>query len=160
MWYGDTELCHYSLCENPHDDVIKWKHFSRYWPLCGEFTGHRWIPSTKANDAELWCFLLICAWMNSWVNNREAGLCFTTATWCCRKNFSWWERSFCWKLCCHWLKFLQQRKIAVVRHGRGDLRRHRAHYDVTVMSHQSQYWWHIGDIQCLSNNGRDLRVPG
>ena len=26
-------------------------------PLCGEFTGHRWIPHTKASDAELWCFL-------------------------------------------------------------------------------------------------------
>ena len=26
-------------------------------PLCGEFTGHRWIPLTKASDAELWCFL-------------------------------------------------------------------------------------------------------
>ena len=25
--------------------------------LCGEFTGHRWIPRTKATDAELWCFL-------------------------------------------------------------------------------------------------------
>ena len=25
--------------------------------LCGEFTGHRWIPRTKASDAELWCFL-------------------------------------------------------------------------------------------------------
>ena len=27
--------------------------------LCGEFTGHRWIPCTKASDAEaeLWCFL-------------------------------------------------------------------------------------------------------
>ena len=25
--------------------------------LCGEFTGHRWIPLTKASDAELWCFL-------------------------------------------------------------------------------------------------------
>ena len=23
-------------------------------PLCGEFTGHRWIPSTKASDAEPW----------------------------------------------------------------------------------------------------------
>ena len=23
-------------------------------PLCGEFTGHRWIPSTKVSDAELW----------------------------------------------------------------------------------------------------------
>ena len=25
--------------------------------LCGEFTGDRWIPYTKASDAELWCFL-------------------------------------------------------------------------------------------------------
>ena len=25
--------------------------------LCGEFTGHRWIPRTKASDSELWCFL-------------------------------------------------------------------------------------------------------
>ena len=26
-------------------------------PLCGEFTGERWIPLTKASAAELWCFL-------------------------------------------------------------------------------------------------------
>ena len=26
-------------------------------PLCGEFTGDRWIPLTKASDAEVWCFL-------------------------------------------------------------------------------------------------------
>ena len=25
--------------------------------LCGEFTGFRWIPHTKASDAGLWCFL-------------------------------------------------------------------------------------------------------
>ena len=24
-------------------------------PLCGEFTGDRWTPLTKASDAELWC---------------------------------------------------------------------------------------------------------
>ena len=36
-----------------HDDVIKWKHFPRYW----EFTGPQWIPPTKASDAELWRFL-------------------------------------------------------------------------------------------------------
>ena len=40
---------------NP-DDLMKWKHFLCYWPLCGEFTDHRWIPLTKASDAELWCF--------------------------------------------------------------------------------------------------------
>ena len=26
-------------------------------PSWGESTGHRWIPLTKASDAELWCFL-------------------------------------------------------------------------------------------------------
>ena len=26
-------------------------------PLWGESTGHRWIPLTNANDAEIWCFL-------------------------------------------------------------------------------------------------------
>ena len=26
-------------------------------PLCGEFTGHRRMPLTKASNAELWCFL-------------------------------------------------------------------------------------------------------
>ena len=39
-----------------HDDVIKWKHFRVTGLLCGEFTGHRWIPITMASDAELWFF--------------------------------------------------------------------------------------------------------
>ena len=42
-------------------------------PLCGEFTGLRWIPHTKASDAEIWYFLWFAHWINSWVNNREAG---------------------------------------------------------------------------------------
>ena len=36
-------------------------------PLCGEFTGHRWIPLTKASDAELWCFLWSVPSINGWV---------------------------------------------------------------------------------------------
>ena len=28
-------------------------------PLCWEFTGHRWIPQTKASGAELWRFLWV-----------------------------------------------------------------------------------------------------
>ena len=31
--------------------------FSVTGPLCREFTGHRWIPLTKASDVEIWCFL-------------------------------------------------------------------------------------------------------
>ena len=43
-------------------------------PLCGEFTGYRWIPLTKATDVELWwCFFFICVWINCWINNRKAG---------------------------------------------------------------------------------------
>ena len=40
-----------------HDDVIKWKHFHVTDPLCGEFTGHRGTPLSKASDPELWCFI-------------------------------------------------------------------------------------------------------
>ena len=38
--------------------------------LCGEFTHHRWIPRTKASDAELWYFYSIYTWINGSVNNR------------------------------------------------------------------------------------------
>ena len=34
--------------------------------LCGEFTGHRWIPRTKTSFG----VFLICAWINCWANNR------------------------------------------------------------------------------------------
>ena len=37
-----------------HDDVIKWKQFPRYWPFVRGIHRSRWIPLTKASDAELW----------------------------------------------------------------------------------------------------------
>ena len=61
--YSGVKFCGIFLWRNcpkieEQDDVIKWKQFNpRYWPLCGEFTGHRWIPLTNPSDAELWCFL-------------------------------------------------------------------------------------------------------
>ena len=70
-----------------HDDVIKWKHFWRYWPF------RRGIHRSPVNYPHKghWrvalMFSFICARLNGWVNNREAG----------------------------------------------GLRRHRVHYDVTVM---------------------------
>ena len=70
-----------------HDDVIKWIRFPRYWPFVRGI--HR-SPVNSAHKGQ-WhgamIFSLVCAWINGWVNNNEAG----------------------------------------------DLRRHRAHYDVTVM---------------------------
>ena len=83
--YQGADRCLKWPC-SAHDDVIKWKHFPRYWPFGRGI--HRWIPITKARQ---WhgalIFSMICAWTNDWVNNRDAG----------------------------------------------DLRSHRAHYDVIVM---------------------------
>ena len=61
--------CHRSM----HYDVIKWKHFPSNWPFVRGIHRSRWIPHTKTSDAELWCFVFMCVWINGWVNNREAG---------------------------------------------------------------------------------------
>ena len=50
-----------------------WNIFRVTCPLYEEFTGHRWIPLTKARDAEHGYLFLIYAWIHRWVNNREAG---------------------------------------------------------------------------------------
>ena len=69
------------------DDVIKWNHFSRYWRFARRI--HRSPVNSPHKDqwSGALMFSLICAWINGWVNSREAG----------------------------------------------DLRRHRAHYDVTII---------------------------
>ena len=90
-----------------HDDVIKWKHFPRYWP---SVRGIHRSPVNSPHNGK-WrgalMFSLICAWINGWVNNREAG----------------------------------------------DLRRHRAHYDViAIMTWYGQMcsqWKMPGKILCL-----------
>ena len=74
--------CMFDLCM-VHDDVIKWKHFPRYWP----FVRGPVNSAQKCQCRGALMFSLICVWINGWVNNPEAG----------------------------------------------DLRRYRAHYDVTVM---------------------------
>ena len=43
-------------------------------------------------------------------------------------NFCQWERSFYWKLRCHWLEFLRQRQIAAERQGRSRLLRPQARF--------------------------------
>ena len=70
-----------------HDDVIKWKHFPRYWPFVGGIHRSPVNSPHKGQWRGALMFTLICTRINGWVNNREAG----------------------------------------------DLRRHRAHYDVIVM---------------------------
>ena len=39
--------------------------------LCGEFTGHRWIPHAKASDEGVWCFLWFAPRINGCVNNHD-----------------------------------------------------------------------------------------
>ena len=56
-----------------HGDVIKWKHFPRYWPFV------LWIHRSPVNFPHKgqWrgalMFSLTCVWINGCVNNREAG---------------------------------------------------------------------------------------
>ena len=71
-----------------HDDVIKSKHFPRNWPFVRGIHRSPVNSPHKGQWRGALMFSLICAWINDWVNNREAG----------------------------------------------DLRRHRVHYDVTVMN--------------------------
>ena len=56
-----------------HDDVIKWKHFPRYWPFVRGI--HR-SPVNSPHKGQ-WhgalMFSLICVWIHGWVNNGEAG---------------------------------------------------------------------------------------
>ena len=56
-----------------HDDVIKWKHFPRYWPFVRGIHRDRWIPQHKGQWRGALMFSLICARINGWVNNGEAG---------------------------------------------------------------------------------------
>ena len=46
-----------SIFHDDNDDIIKWKHFPRYWPLVRRIHRSRWIPHAKASDAEFLCFL-------------------------------------------------------------------------------------------------------
>ena len=56
-----------------HDDVIKWKHFSRYWSFVRGI--HRspvdYLHKGQLRGALL--FSLICAWRNGSANTRDAG---------------------------------------------------------------------------------------
>ena len=73
----DLSRTFFSICVTwltfHHVDVIKWKHFPRKWPFVRGI--HR-SPVNSPHKGQ-WhgtlMFSLICAWINGWVNNGEAG---------------------------------------------------------------------------------------
>ena len=56
-----------------HDDVIKWKHFPRYWPFVRGI--HRWPVNSphKGQWRGALMFSSIPSWIKGGVNNSEAG---------------------------------------------------------------------------------------
>ena len=70
-WHEQTNIT--ALHCTPHDDVIKWKYFPRYWPFVRGI--HR-APVNSPHKGQ-WrgalMFSLICVGLKGWINNREAG---------------------------------------------------------------------------------------
>ena len=56
-----------------HDDVIKWKHFPRYWPFVWGIQRPLVNSPHKGQWRGALMFSLICVWINGWINNHEAG---------------------------------------------------------------------------------------
>ena len=68
----NTSNCMYQKLRD-HDDVIKLKHFPRYWPFVRGIHRSPVNSPHKGQWRGALMFSLICVWINGWVNNREAG---------------------------------------------------------------------------------------
>ena len=56
-----------------HDDVSQWEHFQCYWPFVRGIQQSAVDFPQKGQWRRALMFSLICAWTNSWANNRDAG---------------------------------------------------------------------------------------
>ena len=56
-----------------YDDVIKWKHFPRYWPFVRGIHRSPVNSPHKGQWRGALMFSLICVWINGWVNNGKTG---------------------------------------------------------------------------------------
>ena len=56
----------------PHDDVIKWKHFPRYWQFVWGIHRSPMNSPHKSHWSGALMFSLISAWKNGWENNGGA----------------------------------------------------------------------------------------
>ena len=61
-------------CFITHDDVIKWKHFSRYCPFMQVIHRSPVNSPHKSQWRGVLMFSVVCAWTNAWANNRNAGV--------------------------------------------------------------------------------------
>ena len=106
-----------------HDDVIKWKHFPRNWPFVREIHRSPVNFPHKGQWRGALMFSLIYAWMNDWVNNREAGdlrrqhghydvivMWFTETFWTIPS--AQLGRDFVWRNSCHTMTFDTVGKLA------------------------------------------------
>ena len=72
----DSKMKHSSTNERiwlQHDDVNKWKHFPRYWTFVRGLHRSPVNSPHKGQWRRALMFSLICARINGWVNNGEAG---------------------------------------------------------------------------------------
>ena len=73
-WHDAIEVCSSGYdWRYIHDDVIKRKHFPRNWPFVREIHRSPVNFPHKGQWRGALMFSLIYAWINDWVNNREAG---------------------------------------------------------------------------------------
>ena len=81
FWYSTRNVCNkvktilnQQQCPRfYHDDVIKWKNFPRYWPFVKGIHRQPVNSPYKGQWRGALMLPLICAWINGWANNREAG---------------------------------------------------------------------------------------
>ena len=61
-----------ALTNHEHDDVIKWKNVPRYWSFVRVIHQSPVNSPHKGHWRRALVFYFVCAWINCWVNNREA----------------------------------------------------------------------------------------
>ena len=72
-WWHRTTFVTYKINWLQYDDVIKWKHFPRYWPFD---RGTHWSPVISPHKGQWRGALMlsvICPQINGLVKNRKAG---------------------------------------------------------------------------------------
>ena len=68
-----SQVCGFDRRKAYHDDVIKWKHFPRYWLFVRGILQSLVDSPHKGYRRGALIFSLICPWTNGWANNRDAG---------------------------------------------------------------------------------------